>query len=119
VRASLDRYMVENAFRQSKDDDLVSVFPVRHWTDSKIRCHILTCIVALTYLRLIEIELQRHDLSTTAATVMEHMRRLHSCLCWTENDIAPHRLIEDPTKIQAQILEAFGHRVVNGVLQPV
>lgn len=119
VRASLDRYMVEKAFHQSKDDDLVSVFPVRHWTDSKIRCHILTCIVALTYLRLIEIELQRHDLSTTAATVMEHMRRLHSCLCWTENDIAPNRLIEDPTTIQAQILDAFGRKVVNGVLQPV
>jgi transposase len=58
VRASLDRYMVENAFRQSKDDDLVSLMPVRHWTDSKIRCHILTCVIALAYLRLIEIRLQ-------------------------------------------------------------
>ncbi|MUM78104.1 hypothetical protein GKC30_10695 [Pseudodesulfovibrio sp. F-1] len=30
VRASLDRYMVENAFRQTKDDDLVSLQPIRH-----------------------------------------------------------------------------------------
>jgi len=42
VRASLDRYMVEKSFRNSKDDDLVGVMPLRHWTDSKIRCHILT-----------------------------------------------------------------------------
>jgi transposase len=119
VRASLDRYMVEKAFRQSKDDDLVSVFPVRHWTDSKIRCHILTCIVALTYLRLIELQLQRSDLLLTAATAMEHMRLLHSCLCWIEGQQVPNRLVEDPTKIQAQILKAFGRQVTNGVLQTV
>jgi transposase len=119
VRASLDRYMVEKAFRQSKDDDLVSVFPVRHWTDSKIRCHILTCIVALTYLRLIEVQLQRSDLPLTAATAMAHMRLLHSCLCWIENKQVPNRLVEDPTKIQAQILKAFDSQVTDGVLQTV
>ncbi len=42
VQTSLDRYVVEQAFRQAKDDDLVSMFPIRHWTDSKIRCHFLS-----------------------------------------------------------------------------
>ena len=59
VKASLDRYMVEKAFRQTKDDDLVSILPLRHWTDGKIRCHILTCVIALTYLRIIESRLSR------------------------------------------------------------
>jgi hypothetical protein len=31
----------------------------------------------------------------------------------------PNRLVEDPTKIQAQILRAFGRQVTNGVLQIV
>ncbi|MHB8789646.1 MAG: hypothetical protein ACYDBT_07170, partial [Desulfobulbaceae bacterium] len=30
VRASLDRYVVEEAFRQTKDDDLVAMMPPRH-----------------------------------------------------------------------------------------
>lgn len=47
VRASLDRSIVEQAFRQTKDDDLVAVLPIRHFTDDKIRCHILSCIAAL------------------------------------------------------------------------
>jgi transposase len=38
VRASLDRCLVEEAFRQSKGDELASVMPMRHWTDGKIRC---------------------------------------------------------------------------------
>lgn len=119
VRASLDRYMVENAFRQSKDDDLVSVFPIRHWTDGKIRCHILTCVVALTYLRLIELKLRQARLSTTAQTAMEQMRKLHSCLCWTASKRGAHRVIEDPTELQAQILGAFGYKIDGGVLQKI
>ena len=35
VQASLDRYMVEKSFRNSKDDDLVGVMPLRHWTDGR------------------------------------------------------------------------------------
>ena len=50
VEASLDRWQVENRFRLSKDDDLVGTRPVRHWTDSKSRCHLFTCVVAMTYL---------------------------------------------------------------------
>jgi transposase len=117
VQASLDRYMVEKAFRQSKDSDLVSLYPLRHWTDGKIRCHIFTCVVALTYLRLIEVRLCQAGLTISAATAMEHMRRLHSCLCWTASKKSPERIIEDPTPIQAAILAAFGYQAAGGVLQ--
>lgn len=118
VQASLDRYMVENSFRTSKDDDLVGMMPVRHWTDSKIRCHILTCIIALSYLRLIEIRMQRAKSKMMAATVMTNMHRLHSCLVWKSKQKTPVRLVEEPTKTQAQILKAFGYTVkTGGVLQ--
>ena len=80
VQASLDRWQVEDRFRMSKDDDLVGVSPVRHWTDSKIRCHLFTCVVAMTYLRRIELRLAAAGLKRTAADVMEDMRRLHQAL---------------------------------------
>ena len=119
VKASLDRYVVENAFRQSKDDDLVGLMPLRHRTDSKIRCHILSCIVALAYLRIIEIRLRRAGLSLTAQTAMDHMHKLHSCLVWQPKKRKPYRMIEEPTEIQAQILKAFGYKIKKGVLQEV
>lgn len=65
VQAGLDRYVVEQSFRQSKDHDLVAMLPLRHWTEGKIRCHVFTCVVALAYLRLLEIKLEEgraHDL---------------------------------------------------------
>jgi transposase len=119
VKASLDRYMVENAFRQSKDDDLVSVMPVRHWTDPKIKCHILTCVFALTYLRLLENRLHRAGLSMSASSAMEQMHKLHSCLCWTDPTTGPDRIIEEPNEIQAQILRVFGYQIAGGVLQKI
>ena len=119
VQASLDRYMVEKSFRQTKDDDLVSILPLRHWTDGKIRCHILTCIIALTYLRLIEIRLRRAGLQLSAAETMEQMQKLHSCLCWESGKSKPTRMIEEPTENQAAIMGAFGYEVSRGVLQKI
>ena len=120
VQASLDRYMVEKSFRNSKDDDLVGVMPLRHWTDSKIRCHILTCIIALSYLRLIEIRMKKAGSPMSAATIMENMHRLHSCLLFSSKQGKPRRMIEEPNEIQTKILKGFGHAVTaGGVLQKV
>lgn len=119
VQASLDRWIVEDGFRQSKDDDLVAMMPMRHWTDSKIRCHIFTCIAALALLRLIEIRLSRARVKITAKTAMRDMHRLHSCLTWFPGKRKALRLIEDPDETQAQILLAFGWEVAGGVLQEI
>jgi transposase len=118
IQASLDRYVVEKSFRNSKDDDLVRMMSLRHWTDSKIRCHILTCVITLCYLRLVEIRLKRAECAMSAATAMENMHHLHSCLMWSAGKAKPRRMIKEPTEIQARILKAFGHVVAaGGVLQ--
>jgi transposase len=59
VEASLDRWQAENRFRLSNDDDLVAARLIRHWTDSKIRFHLFSCVVALTYLRRLELNFLR------------------------------------------------------------
>ncbi len=117
VKASLDRYMVEKAFRQSKDQDTVSILPLRHWTDGKIRCHILTCVISLTYLRLMENKLRKAGVNLTAASAINHLRKLHSCLHWTTSRNKASRQLEEPTEIQSQILRAFGHKIKDGVLR--
>ncbi|MFP4129023.1 MAG: hypothetical protein ACLFSF_08260 [Desulfonatronovibrio sp.] len=44
--------------------------PIWHWTDSKIRCHILCCIIALTNLRLISLWLKRAGIKMSIDTAM-------------------------------------------------
>ena len=120
VQASLDRWQVEDRFRLSKNDDLVGVSPVRHWTDSKIRCHLFTCVVAMTYLRRIELRLAAVGIKRTAADVMEDMGKLHQALTLRKGARKPERRIETPSKTQTEVLSAFGHYVdAGGVLQPI
>jgi transposase len=120
VEASLDRWQVEDRFRLSKNDDLVSTRPVRHWTDSKIRCHLFTCVVAMTYLRRLELRLSSAGISRTAEDVMNDMQHLHSVLTLNKGTIKPIRRLETPTKTQSEVLSVLGHRVDNsGVLQSI
>jgi transposase len=118
IQANLDRWQVEDRFRLSKDDELVGVSPVRHWTDSKIRCHLFTCVVAMTYLRRIELKLSASGINRTATDIMEDMRKLHQVLSLKKGERKPRRRIETPSKTQAEALTAFGYRVdAGGVLQ--
>jgi transposase len=120
VKASLDRWQVEDRFRLSKNDDLVGTRPIRHWTDSKIRCHLFTCVAAMTYLRRLEIKLSSLGISRTAEDVMDDMQHLHSVLSLNKGSRKPRRRLETPTKTQSEVLSALGHRIDDGgVLHPV
>jgi len=118
VEASLDRWQVENRFRLSNDDDLVAARPIRHWTDSKIRCHLFSCVVALTYLRRLELKLSAVGIQRTAEDVMDDMRHLHSVLTLSKGSRKLNRRLETPSKTQAEVLSCFGYYVDDsGVLQ--
>jgi transposase len=117
VQASLDRWAVEDGFRLTKDEEQISMRPIRHWTDSKIRCHIFTCVAALTFLRLIELRLHRAGLAITAKSAMQSMRQLHSCLIYMPKKRKALRMLEEPDELQDRIVKAFGGEITNGVLQ--
>ena len=120
VEASLDRWQVEDRFRLSKNDDLVGTRPVRHWTDSKIRCHLFTCVAAMTYLRRLELKLASAGINRTAEDVMDDMQHLHSVLTLSKGSRKPIRRLETPTKTQSEVLSALGHRIDDGgVLHPI
>lgn len=120
VSASLDRWQVEERFRQSKNDDLVGVQPIRHWTDSKIRCHMFTCVVALTYLRRLELRLASAGVNRTAVDVMDDMSHFNSVLLLPAGAKKPRRRLETPSKTQNEVLRALGWRVnAGGVLQKI
>jgi len=119
VQASLDRWAVEDGFRLSKDEAQVALRPLRHWTDSKIRCHIFTCIAAMALLRIIELRIRKAGVDMTAKAVMRHMNSLHSCLLWLPGKRKAMRMLEDPDEEQADIMRAFGWKIAGGVLQEI
>jgi transposase len=121
VQLSLDRYGIEKQFRDSKARDHVQVNPFFHWTDSKIRCQLLTCVIALTVLRMLERKVNHSGDSLdrlSGRQILEEMGELHSTWLWYAGKRAPQRALDDPTPVQSEILRAFGKRIVEGgVLQ--
>ena len=117
VSASLDRYRIEHQFRVSKASCHVRINPMFHWTDDKIRCHLLTCIIALASLRLLEIKTGD---KYTAKIMVEQMQELDCVLSWQRKAKKPVVYIEEPTELQAQVLAALGYQIKDGsVLQIV
>ncbi len=93
VTTSLDRSRIEQQFRVSKASCHVRVNPMFHWTDSKIRCHLLTCIIALSCLRLLELKVGGVH---SAQTIMEEMHSLDCVLSWRKEGKMPQVQIEEP-----------------------
>jgi hypothetical protein len=74
----------------------------------------------MTYLRRIELKLAASGVKRTVADVMEDMRKLHQVLSMKKGERKPGRRLETPSKTQAEVLSAFGHRVdAGGVLQQI
>jgi len=121
VQLSLDRYGIENQFRSSKSKDHVRLNPFYHWTDSKIRCHLLTCAIALTVLRLLELRVNRSRNGKdrlSGKTILEEMSNLDSVWLWYSGKRKPERMIETPMKTQSEVLKSFGWEIADGgVLQ--
>ncbi len=86
--------------------------PIRHWADSKTRCHIFTCLTAVKLLRIIELRLRNAGVNMTA-----HMQKLHSCLWWLPDRRKTVRTLKEPTDEQGKIIQAFGWKIAGGVLQ--
>jgi len=120
VERCLDRSKIEKQFRASKSSN-VGVTPFFHWTDGKIRCHLLSCVIALTVLRLIEqtVNADRAGELLSGQTILEEMRRLHSVWSWYPGKKTPEKMLETPPgKTQAEVLLAFGYQIATGgVLQ--
>ena len=121
VQSSLDRYGIEQQFRASKSSDHIRVNPFYHWTDSKIRCQLLTCVIALTALRLLEIRVNGKRTASepwSGRRILEEMSHLNSVWLWYAGKRQPERVLDTATETQAEVLRAFGwHIGAGGVLQ--
>jgi transposase len=76
----LDRYIVEDAFRITKSDRWVKMDPVFHWTDSKIRVHALTCMIALLLVRIAHKRARAQGFTHGAERLLELLSSINTAI---------------------------------------
>jgi len=67
------QYVIENIFKEAKDNKTGCWWPVNHWTDQKIKVHGLYCTITLLIRALLQMK-------TNQANINLSMRRLHEKL---------------------------------------
>ncbi len=76
-----DQEFVERFFRDSKDVCHFSVRPVYHWTDQKIRVHIMVCYLGLTLSKLATYVLRRErNYRITCPDLLDRLNNVLECL---------------------------------------
>lgn len=76
-----DQECVERYFRDSKDTSHFSVRPSYHWTDQKIRVHVMLCYLGLSICRFATYLLGREQqYHVTATKLMERLERVQECI---------------------------------------
>ena len=67
---------VEHTFRQMKDTDHLTVRPLFHWTDQKIKVHIFYCVLAYRLCCLLKKELLAEGITDSLNQILEQLHGL-------------------------------------------
>jgi transposase len=81
VVAYRSAWKVESAFKQMKNSDHLTVQPIFHWTDEKIRVHIFTCVLAYRLCSLLVKELSDKGIAIGINRLIDEMtkiKRIHT-----------------------------------------
>jgi len=73
VSAYRSAWHVESVFKQMKNTDHLSVRPVFHWTDEKIRVHIFVCVLAYRLCCLLHKELEDLGISMSINRLLDEL----------------------------------------------
>jgi transposase len=111
VLAYRDRYKIETAFRWTKDPAFIRWQPMYHWTDSKIRVHGLTCVMALLYLSLLHRKLKSAGLAISLDRTMEILRAVRLAICFYPRSSQPVRKVCRLGSTEQELLTALDLKI--------
>jgi transposase len=108
VKFYRDRYIIESAFRITKSDHFVKMDPAFHWTDSKIRVHALTCMIALLLVKLSHRRSRQNGYDKGIESFMYELTGVRSALLWYPGSTKSHRQVCSLTESQKVLLRQLG-----------
>ncbi|TAN44399.1 MAG: IS1634 family transposase [Nitrospirae bacterium] len=114
VKLYRDRYIVEDAFRITKSDHFVKMDPAFHWTDSKIRVHALTCMIALLLVKLSHRRARTNGNEQGMETFMQELRGVRSALLYYPRAKNPERQVCTLTESQIVLLKQLDLNLKTG-----
>jgi transposase len=101
---------IESGFRQMKDPKVVSAGPMFHWTDHKVRVHMLTCVLALTTAHLMRREAKQAGIDVSVRELLGTLNGIQETVFVYRGEKGRPRLrhqITEMDKDQRKLFELF------------
>jgi len=101
---------VEADFRQMKDPKVVSFSPMFHWTDQKIRVHVLYCVLALMVARLMCRETERAEMPMSVRELLSHLGGIEETVLLYQGERGrprARRMLTEMDSIQGRLYGLF------------
>jgi len=108
VTAYRSAWKIEHAFKQMKDTDHLTVRPLFHWTDQKIKVHIFYCVLAYRLCCLLKMELDESGIHDSLDRILDDMKLYKHVITITGNnksDIVTS--FTHPTELSSKILDKY------------
>jgi hypothetical protein len=109
IKTYIDRAVVESAFRVTKSDSWVKWGPAFHWTDSKIRVHALTCVIALLLVKIAHKRARQAGFQPGVERMMELLTGIKSALVYYPQSNKPHRTMCSLSEPGRDLLTKLGY----------
>ena len=104
LSAYTEQACIENLFRTSKNVDHFSVQPQYHWTDDKIRVHVLVCMTALMIAEVLRQRMSSAGITISKSELIEQLGTIHDgWLIYDEKNV--DRVVEDLDDQQKKLWE--------------
>lgn len=98
---------IEDDFKVMKDREYVSLWPMYHWTDTKIRMHAFVTVVGLLLVKLIEQKIRSHGLEISGKALVNELSDITECLMYYSSK-GTERCICEMSRNQKEIYEILG-----------
>ncbi len=102
---------VEGDFRQMKDPKVVSFSPMFHFTESKIRVHVLYCVLALMVARLMVREADRAGIHLSVRALLSSLAGIEETLLLYQGERGrprARRMLTEHDATQRRLYDLFG-----------
>ena len=80
---------VEDQFKAFNNRDRISVMPMYHWTDQKIRAHVFISVLALLVSNLLHRKLRQHGIAASNETCIEELREIKEIHAHYDDGLPP------------------------------
>jgi transposase len=112
VAAYRSQSEAEFGFRQLKDPQVISFSPMHHWTDSKIRVHVFTCVLALAVAHLMRRQAAQAGLHLSVRELLDQLAGIAETILLYHDGRKgrprAQRILTDMTDTQRRLYDLFG-----------